>query len=122
MAGGIENEYGKYWVREGILFIVSKPIAFLDIGIAKVMTADRIRLQEDEAFPVFCDSRGVNDSSKEARDFFAHEGSVLIKAVAIFDDRIFRRTALRYYLMRNKPLVPTAFFDRWEEGVGFLEI
>ena len=116
----MENSYCRYWLQEGILFVFTKPIVFLDLAIARLIVADRIRVQGDDSFLIFCDSRGVRDSSKDARDFLALDGSLLVEAVAIYDDRRVMGTVSSYYLMRSRPLVPTEFFNDRQEGIDFL--
>ncbi|MGB3343638.1 MAG: hypothetical protein WBA61_06985 [Aequorivita sp.] len=115
-----ETLYCKYWIADGILFCLYKPIAYITLEIAKNIVSSRIFFQENEAFLIFCDTRGIKDSSKPARDYLAREGSTLATALAIFDDRNLSTSMLHYYLLRNKPSVPTGIFDDRDKALEFL--
>lgn len=116
-----ETLFCKYWIEDGILYCLYKPIDYLDLDTARAIVSSRILFQENEFFPIFCDTRGIKDSSKAARDYLAREGSTLAKALAIFDDRYLGASMLHYYLLRNQPLVPSAIFTDREEALEFLE-
>ncbi|WP_310993615.1 DUF7793 family protein [Aequorivita marina] len=116
-----ETLYCKYGMVDGILFCLYKPIAYITLEIARNIVSSRLHFQENEAFLVFCDTRGIKDSSKPARDYLAREGSTLVKALVIFDDRNLSTHMLRYYLFRNKPSVPTAIFKEKEKALEFLK-
>ncbi len=115
----METEYCRYWIQDGILFVYYKPLEYLDLQTAQAIVSARLAFQEEEAYPIYCDTRGIRDSSKEARDYLAVEGSLMAKAIAIFDDREVR-FMFHYYLLRNKPIVPCAVFADREEALGFL--
>jgi hypothetical protein len=115
-----ETAYCKLWIANGLLFIIYKPIPYLDEKMAKLIVANRIHFQENEPFLIFCDTRGIMDSSKAARDYLAQEGSTLAKAIAIYDDRDVGGLMLNYYLLRNKPLVPSAIFNDRDLAINFL--
>ena len=116
-----ETAYCKYWITDGILFCQYKAIDYIDIAIARSIVSSRIQFQENEAYLIFCDTRGLKDSTKIARDYLAREGSVLATAIAIYDDRNLSASMLHYYLLRNKPLVPTQIFTGREEALEFLK-
>ena len=89
--------------------------------MTQLIVSHRITFQEDEAYPIFCDTRGLSDSSKEARDFLALEGSILTKAIALYDDRNVAKFMLDYYHLRNRPIVPSFSFNQRESALEFLE-
>lgn len=115
-----ETDFCKFWIDDGILYFIYKPIPYLDLSIAQAIVSSRILFQENECFPIFCDSRGIKDSSKAARDYLAQQGSTLTKAIAIFENRHFGEPMLEYYLLRNKPLVPSEIFTDRERAIEFL--
>lgn len=116
-----ETIYCKYWTADGILFCLYKPITYITLEIARNIVSSRIHFQENEAFLIFCDTRGIKDSSKPARDYLAREGSTLAKALVIYDDRNLSMSMLHYYLLRNKPSVPTAIFKERDDALEFLK-
>ncbi|WGF92176.1 hypothetical protein [Aequorivita marisscotiae] len=117
-----ETNFCKFWTDGDILFVIYKPIPYLNIDIAKNIVASRLQFQEGKREAIFCDTRGIMDSSKMARDYLALEGSVLTRRIAIFDDRNIAKVMLKYYLFRNVPLVPTAVFTDRDKAIIFLKI
>ncbi|MCB0473003.1 MAG: hypothetical protein KDC56_08090 [Flavobacteriaceae bacterium] len=115
-----ETRFTKLWVKNEVLHCIYKPIEYLEFSVAKSIVQDRIHFQQETPYPVFCDIRGIKNSEKSARDYLAKEGSSLAKAVAIFDDRYIAEVMLRFYLQRNKPLVPTKLFKDYQEAIQFL--
>lgn len=116
-----ETDFCRFWITDGVLYFVYKSIVYLDVELARSIVSSRIIFQENEDYIVFCDTRGIKDSSKEARDYLAKEGSTLIKALAIYDDRNYGEFMLNYYLLRNKPLVSSAVFNDREMALKFLK-
>src|SRR5690606_23998089 len=116
-----ETAYAKFWVSDGILFFVYKPLAYLDYQTAKIIVDDRLKFQQETCYPILCNTQGIKNSVKPARDYLAHEGSTLTKAVAIVDGRHISQVMLRFYLMKNKPLVPSQKFNGQEDALTFLK-
>ena len=116
-----ENEFSHFRLEDGIIYFIYKPISYLTLSITQQIVSNRISFQEDEAYPIFCDTRGLSDSSKEARDFLAYQGSILTKAIALYDDRNLAKFMLDYYHLRNRPLVPSLMFDQPEAALEFLK-
>jgi len=120
MANLGETPYSKYWIEGGILYFVYKEIEYLNSSTAKYIVENRIEFQQGVSYPIFCDTRFLLDSSKAARDYLAHQGSLLTKAVAIYDDRIFANSMLGFYMHRNRPLVPSQVFSNRDAALDFL--
>lgn len=121
MANLGETPYSKYWIDEGILYFVYKPIDYLDLATAKLVVDRRIQFQQGVVYPIFCDTRGVLDTSKPARDYLAQKGSLLAGAVAIYDNRPLARLMMQFYTRRNRPLAPSRIFTDREEAIAFLK-
>lgn len=121
MANIGETPYSKYWIENGILYFVYKPIAYLDTITAMHIVESRLKFQQGISYPIFCDTGFLQDSSKSARDYLAQKGSLLAKAVAIFDARIYAGTMIGIYVNRNRPLVPSQLFSDREEAIAFLK-
>jgi|SRR5690554_4291384 len=115
-----ENQHSKLWVADGLLYFIYKPIPYLDLETAKKIVSDRLQYQQHVYFPILCDTRGIKDSEKTARDYLAKEGSTLAKAVAILDDRNVSRVMHRFYLRHNQPVVPTQVFSTQEAAITYL--
>ncbi|MBK5193532.1 MAG: hypothetical protein JJE07_10035 [Flavobacteriaceae bacterium] len=121
MGDFIENEFAKFWIDDGIVFFVYKPHIIVDLKAAEKIVADRIKLQEEKAYPVFCDTRGIKDVNKEARDYLAKEGSTLAIAVGFLVDFPVNEAIAQFYVKTNKPLVPTEVFTNKDEAMDFLK-
>ncbi|HCY80942.1 MAG TPA: hypothetical protein DHV22_04705 [Xanthomarina gelatinilytica] len=115
-----QGTYSDYWIFEGILFFVYHEIPFLDLKIAKRVLKERLEFQDGRSFPILCETKGIQDASKSARDFLALEGSILANAVAIVEQRIVAQSMIQLYLRRNQPLIPTEVFNNSLEAQKFL--
>jgi hypothetical protein len=115
-----EGKYSDYWIFEGILFFVYHPIPFLDFKIAKAVLKERLEFQEGISYPILCETMGIQDASKSARDFLALEGSILADAVAIVENREVAQSMIQLYLRRNQPLIPTEVFSTSLEAQKYL--
>ena len=98
-----------------------KPLVFIDLDAAKQIVSSRLQLQQESAYPVYCDTRGIHSSNKAGRDYLAKEGSVMVKAVAAFDNRCVGQAALNFYLRNSKPLTPTAIFCEKTKALEYLQ-
>lgn len=116
-----ENEYALFWVENGILFFEYKPNLTLNLNVAKRVVADRIQFQNEKSYPVLCDIRGVIDTDKSGRDYLAHSGSLLTKAVGLIVHQKVSLTISNFYLQISKPTVPTQLFTNKEEAILYLK-
>lgn len=116
-----ENEFARFWIANGILFFEYKPKTILNFRVAKSVVADRILFQNEKAYPIFCDVRGVIDTEKAGRDYLAKSGSLLTKAVGLLADEEVILTISNFYLQVSKPAVPTQIFTKKEDALLFLK-
>lgn len=115
-----ENKYAKFWICNQLLFFEYKADLVINLAAAQSIVADRIQFQNEVAYPIFCDIRGVLDIDKSARDYLANSGSVLAKAVAIMVQQKVARTISSFYVEINKPTVPTKLFEDKTAALEFL--
>ncbi len=115
-----ENEYAKFWIKDQILFFEYKPELVIDLAAAQRIVADRIQFQDEIAYPIFCDIRGVVNFDKAARDYLAQSGSVLTKAVGFLVHQKVTQTIATFYVNINKPTVPTQLFEDKSAALAFL--
>ena len=120
-ASYFENEYAHFWIRNSILFFEYKPNVVIDLTVAQRIVADRIQIQNEKAYPILCDIRGVVDSNKSARDYLAQSGSVLTKAVSLLGHQSISLIITSFYLKIGKPSVPTKLFTDESAALAFLE-
>ncbi|EIA07295.1 hypothetical protein [Flavobacterium frigoris] len=117
----LENEFAKFWIRDDILFVEYKPNVVIDLASAQRIVADRVMVQNEKAYPVFCDIRGLVDSDKAARDYLSQSGSILTKAVSLVVHQSISLILTSYYLKICKPSVPTKLFTDEAAALAFLE-
>lgn len=117
----LSNEYATFWIEDGILFFIYHPAVVLDLVVAEKVVTDRLKFQEEKTYPVLCDTRGLKDTEKAARDFLAKEGSVLTSAVAFLVNPPVSKAMTDFYIKTNKPVTPTQVFSEKYDAVKFLE-
>ena len=117
----LENEYGKSWVEDGILFFVYKDGISIDLTAAKKIIKERIAFQRGVAYPLFTDITGVKYFEQPARNFFATEGTKLIKCVAVIANSVSSKLMGEFYASVNKPLVPTRVFADRHSAIEYLK-
>ncbi|MEL7146626.1 MAG: hypothetical protein AAFO69_09685 [Bacteroidota bacterium] len=117
----IENEFATFHFDNDVLHFTYKPNINLTLSAAKKIVEERLKLQKGVAFPVICYMNKVSGSEKPARDYLANEGSELVKAVAVVVKSPALKIATDFYLMVNRPLVPTKVFRNKEDALAFLK-
>jgi hypothetical protein len=116
-----DNEFAQFWIHNEILFFKYKPNVVINLTAAQRIVADRIQLQNEMAYPIFCDIRGIVDSDKAARDYLAQSGSILTKAVSLVGHQSVSLSMTSFYLKICKPSVPTKIFTDEVAALVFLE-
>lgn len=120
MEDRFENRYAEFWLNDGILQFIYKSGISIDFEAAQTIVADRIKFQKEREYPIFCDTRGIHHIEKEARDFLAIEGSLLAIAVAFLVNSNLSNVIAEFYLIANKPTIPTKVFSEKYEALKFL--
>jgi hypothetical protein len=116
-----DNEFAQFWIHNEILFFKYKPNVVINLTAAQRIVGDRIQLQNETAYPIFCDIRGIVDSDKAARDYLAQAGSILTKAVSLVGHQSVSLSMTSFYLKICKPSVPTKIFTDESAALVFLE-
>lgn len=117
----VENKYVDYRIEDGIMFIKYNSGMDINEKAAKKIVRDRLRFQDNTSYPIFCDVSEIGFVNREARNYLAHEGSMMAKAVVFYlEDPLAMGTA-KMYLAVNKPTVPTRWVLEKEKGLQFLE-
>jgi hypothetical protein len=121
MKGLYENKFAYYRIDNQIVFLEVKENVVLDFEAAAVISLDRMRLQNDQCYPVLFDIEHLADSSKSGRDYLAHCGWFLASRVVILARSFTPATIAKFYLQQSKPSVTTALFDDKTAALQFLE-
>ena len=117
----IENDYATFHIENDVLHFVYKPNIDLTIEAAKKIVSDRLRLQGELNLPAIVFMNKVKSSEKSARDYLANEGSEKVHAVAVVVKSPALKIATDFYLMVNRPIVPTKVFRNKEDALAFLD-
>ena len=115
-----ENAYIKWSIEDGILYIGIKEIEIFDLDIAKACVNDRLEFTGENFYPCLVDVVKVGSMTKEARDYFAKEGSEYLTACAIVVSSAFLKMLTNFYIMVNKPETPTRMFTDRESALEWL--
>lgn len=116
-----ENDYAYFSFKEDILFITYKPNITLNLKVAQLVVADRIRFQNEKSYLILCDIRGIVHSEKAGRDYLAHSGSLLIKAVSLLVHENVLLSMTTFYLQVSRPPVPTQIFTDEGRALAYLK-
>ena len=116
-----ENEFARFWIENGILYVRYNPEIFIDLDAARIIVADRITLQQGKPFPVLCYTEGISSSTKTARDYLAIKGSVLTKAIAYLASPTVSLAMLNFFIEKNAPAVPSEIFSNEMAAKKFLQ-
>lgn len=116
-----ENEFAKFWIENGILYVRYKPDILIDLDAARTIVADRITLQQGKPYPVLCYTEGIASSTKTARDYLTIKGSVLTKAIAYLAAPTVSLAMLNFFIEKNAPAVPSEIFTSEMAAKQFLQ-
>lgn len=117
----LENKYARLWIGQGILYIVYKQDTVLDLRAAVRLTSDRVSLQGKKPYPVVVDFRGVKDLTREARDYFVHEGAMYISVLGVYATSPLGRLMAYFYVKANAPAIPTGIFPLKKEALHYVK-
>lgn len=93
----------------------------VDLNIAKMGVAHRVKLYGDKDYPILVTVRNAKHITKEARDYLASaDGCNKVKAGAILVDSVVMSVIANFFLHINKPLVPTKLFTNKESAIEWL--
>lgn len=116
-----ENAYAAYLLSDDLLHVVYKKGHTIDLKAAQVIVRDRMMLQNGKEMSVLCDIREVRKVDKPARDYFALEGSLWIKALAFLIDPPVTDVISSFYLGTHPSKIPTRSFTDRTKALAFLE-
>lgn len=116
-----ENDCARLWIANQILFFEYKENVVLDLETAQKVVRDRLMIQNEKEYPIFCNVRGIIDSDKAGRDYLAQCGSIMAKAVALLVHPNTSHVMSQFYLEVSKPRVSTRVFTDKSEAVSFLQ-
>jgi hypothetical protein len=93
----------------------------MDLTIARLCVEERLRFCEGESFPCLINMRGLKSVTKEAREYLANEGTLLVKAGALVINSLLTEMIGNIFLSVNKPKVPTRLFLDEAAAISWLK-
>lgn len=117
----VDGTYAKMWISNGILYFVYKEIYEINRSMAKQIVSQRLQLQNENSYPIFCDLRTVTNAQKQARDYLAIEGAYMTTALALLVEDEHAKVITRMYIKTNSPAYPTRVFTNKEKALSFLQ-
>lgn len=115
-----ENEFVKLWIHEGFLFIECKPDIRIDLPAAIEIVGLKLRVQNEQSYPVICFINGVIGFDKAASDYLDSFGLSLTPAICFVGTDLLPRFLFCYYLRIYKPLTPARLVSNEADAVEFL--
>ena len=116
-----ENEWFTFWEEEGI-FCCQYKNPVVDLDIAKMSVASRLKLTKNQPSKLFVDLTHVKSATKEARAYYASEEALhLSDAAAAIGPSIITKIILNFYLNFNKPRKPFKIFSSKEKAFEWLK-
>src|SRR5690606_1155130 len=107
--------------KDNILLVKFKENRVINLIMAKEIVMERTNLQLNRILPVLCDARKVKYVDKAARDYFANEGSLFIKALAILVQPPMTNILALHYTEIYKTGAPTKVFAKKSEAMAYLK-
>jgi hypothetical protein len=115
-----ENEYGKYFIEDGILHFICNQGFELDIDSARKIAKDLISFQNGKKHPICVNITGLADTDKAGRDFMATECAKFSTGIAFIAESELSRIMGNFFLQVSKPTVPTKLFTDKENALVYL--
>lgn len=116
-----ENNFATYEFKNSLLYINYKEGQYIDYQAATTIVEDRLRFQSYKEYAILCDVSQVADISTEAREYLANYGSSMVTAVALISSTHTLHNMANYFVIINKPKIPTNIFDNLSEAEDFLK-
>ena len=110
------------WVEDGILFITYTQDLNVTLEIAKLCVRDRVNFYKNVSYPILADTRTIRSFEKSVRAYlFTLESTEGIKAGAFIIASNIQRVFINFFILINKPLVPSKLFNDREQALTWLK-
>ena len=108
----LENQYGEFWIEDGIIVEVFKPtIKNISLEIAVMMVSDRLKISNGVTMPLFVDLNNASSIDLNAREFFSAGDSLkYVSASAFLLHNYIHWLGGKLFLSINRPKTRIEFF------------
>ncbi len=108
------------WIQEDILYCNYHSDTILTLEKAQEIVMQRLEVQKDKYYPVYCDINGLRHSHKEAREYLAKHGSMLTTAVAYLASDHYSYRMISFFIRNSKPRIPSKVFRHKFHAINYL--
>ncbi len=118
----VANDYAEMWEEEGIIYQVYKPELNVNLAVAKLLVAERLRIAKGKSRPMFVDISNLVSIDQEAREYFSEEEATqLITAGAIYTATPIAKLAGNFFIDVNQPLINVKLFTDKPAAIEWLQ-
>jgi hypothetical protein len=114
------NAYINWLIEDGILYLKVKKTDEFNLQQAKVCVRDLEEYTNYKPYPCLMSVVEIKAITKEARDYFAHEGDTHILANAMLVSSPIMKMISNFYIMVNSPRKPTRMFTDLTRALEWL--
>ncbi len=119
--GYYQTLYFKVWIENGICCIRYDTKA-LTLPVAEHLVQARMELCEQVSYPVLADIRAIKSVEPAASQYLACKENVrLVAAGAIIAANQFHKIAGNFFILFDKPKVPSRLFTSESEALAWLQ-
>ncbi len=119
----LENEFCEYWIDErGIIHEIFKPsFDIMDLEIAKIITADRLKVSNGVYRPLYVELGNAVKMEREANKYLSTgDAMTYLTATGILVRDEIERIGAQFYITFFRPSIPTKFFRNKEKALNWL--
>ena len=118
----IDNAYTKMWIENGIMHSIFKPNLVMNVGVAKILVQDLLKISGDRNWLLFFDITNLVSVDLESIQYLSTtEALCNITAGAIFTTAPIARFAGKLFVDLNRPKPPAQLFSNKTEAIAWLE-
>jgi hypothetical protein len=116
-----ENEYGTFYIEDGILYFICKEGVQLGLPAADIITNDILEIENGKKYPLCVDITRIGSADKAYRDIMAVRADKFATRMAFVANSTISRSIGNFYLFISKPIVPARIFATMDEAVQYLK-
>jgi hypothetical protein len=116
----IENEFVKFWHKDGLMYSAFKGPVHLGPENAKRFIDLRHIISNDQYQYWVMDLRNLKSASKETHDYIGNNGNELLHASAIIVNTFLVKFIVEVYIRVKKPKIPVKIFNSKVNAVDWL--
>lgn len=116
-----ENTYAVYEIKDQILQIRLKKEVYITYEVAVLFVADRIKVQGYQPYLVLFILDGLQGIEAHAREYFAHQGNIFLKATALVAGQPSLYRLAQYFVLLNVPNTHIQVFKTRTAAVLYLK-